>query len=85
MSPRQQTAAIGEALGEEVRFVEQSAAQARARMLRFMPGQVVESTLGILGSPLPAEQRVSPDIARLLGRPARTFAAWARDNTAAFA
>lgn len=85
VSPRQQAAAIGEALGEEVRFVERSAAEARAQMLRFMPEQVVDSTLGILGSPLPAEQRVSPDVARLLGRPARTFAAWARRNTAAFA
>ncbi|MET9592712.1 NAD(P)H-binding protein [Streptomyces sp. NPDC006516] len=85
VTPRQQTAAIGEALGEEVRFVEQSRAEARAQMLRFMPEQVVESTLDILGTPLPEEQRPAADAEKLLGRPARTFATWARRNAAAFA
>ncbi|MFJ8076858.1 NAD(P)H-binding protein [Streptomyces sp. NPDC096176] len=84
VSPRQQTAAIGEALGEPVRFVEQSHEEARTQMLRFMPEPVVDTTLGILGTPSPAEQRVSPDAEHLLGRPPRTFAAWAARNTVAF-
>ncbi|MEU0368701.1 NAD(P)H-binding protein [Streptomyces sp. NPDC006283] len=84
VSPRQQTAAIAEALGEPVRFVEQSHEEARTQMLRFMPEPVVDATLGILGTPSPAEQRVSPDAEHLLGRPPRTFAAWAARNTAAF-
>ncbi|MFF4350778.1 NAD(P)H-binding protein [Streptomyces sp. NPDC001530] len=84
ISPRQQASAIGDALGEPVRFVEQTRAEARAQMLRFMPEPVVESTLGILGTPKAAEQRVSPDVERVLGRPARTFAEWAGRNVAAF-
>jgi uncharacterized protein YbjT (DUF2867 family) len=84
ISPRQQAAAIGDALSETVRFVEQSRAEARARMLGYMPEPVVEATLGVLGAPSAAEQRVSPDAERLLGRPARTFAEWAGRNIAAF-
>jgi hypothetical protein len=49
-----------------------------------MPEAVVETTLAILGEPTPAEQRVTPDVERILGRPPRTYAAWARRNIAAF-
>ncbi|WP_200214260.1 NAD(P)H-binding protein [Micromonospora coerulea] len=81
VSPRRQAAAIGQALGEPVRFVEQTAEQA---LLRFMPEPVVEATLAILGTPTAAEQRVSPDVARVLGRPPRPFAEWARHTVDAF-
>ncbi|MCW3818234.1 NAD(P)H-binding protein [Micromonospora sp. DR5-3] len=84
VTPRQQAAAIGEALGEPVRFVELSHAEARERMLPFMPEPVVATTLSILGTPSPAEQRVSPDVERLLGRAPGTFADWAARNVAAF-
>ncbi|MEU9210346.1 NAD(P)H-binding protein [Streptomyces sp. NPDC048415] len=84
VSPRQQASAIGDALGEPVRFVEQTRQEARAQMLRFMPEPVVEGTLDILGAPKAAEQRVSPDVERVLGRSARTFAQWAERNVAAF-
>lgn len=84
ISPRQQAAAIGDALGESVRFVEQSRAEARNQMLGYLPEPVVEATLGALGTPSAAEQRVSPDVERLLGRPHRTFAEWAARNIAAF-
>ncbi|MFC7584417.1 hypothetical protein ACFQYP_12255 [Nonomuraea antimicrobica] len=53
-------------------------------MLRFMPEPVVESTLGILGTPKAAEQQVSPDVERILGQSPRTFAEWALRNVAAF-
>ncbi|MFC4057381.1 NAD(P)H-binding protein [Planomonospora corallina] len=84
VTPRQQAAAIGDALGEPVRFVEQTPEQARARMLRFMPEPVIETTLAILGAPTPAERRVSPDVERVLGRAPRTYTAWARRNAAVF-
>jgi uncharacterized protein YbjT (DUF2867 family) len=84
ISPRQQVAAIGDALGESVRFVEQSRAEARNQMLRFMPEPVVEATLDILGTPSPAEQLVCPDVERLLGRSPRRFADWAEQHIAAF-
>ncbi|MDX6240144.1 MAG: hypothetical protein QOG10_4964 [Kribbellaceae bacterium] len=84
ISPRQQTSAIADALGEPVRFVEQSRAEAQAQMLQFMPEPVVVATLDILGNPKPGEQRVSHDVERILGRPPRTFAEWVTRNIAAF-
>jgi uncharacterized protein YbjT (DUF2867 family) len=83
-SPRERVAAIDAALGEEVRLVEQPRAEARAQMLQFMPEQAVEATLDILGEPTPAEQRVSPDVERVLGRPPRAYAEWVGRNVAAF-
>lgn len=84
VSPRDQAAAIGEAVGEPVRFVPQTRAEARAGLLSFMPPEIADSTLDILGSPSPSEQRVSQDVARVLGRPPRTFADWAARNAVAF-
>ncbi|MER5219357.1 NAD(P)H-binding protein [Streptomyces flaveus] len=83
-TPRQRAEAIANALGEPVRFIEQTRDEARAQMLRFMPEPVVETTLSILGEPTPAEQRISPDVERLLGRAPRTFADWAQRHIAAF-
>ncbi|MGW2051654.1 NAD(P)H-binding protein [Streptomyces sp. NPDC001858] len=83
-TPRQRAEAIAEALGEPVRFIEQTRDEAHAQMLRFMPEPVVETTLTILGEPTLAEQRISPDVERLLGRAPRTFADWAQRHIAAF-
>jgi uncharacterized protein YbjT (DUF2867 family) len=80
----QRAAAVGEALGTPVRFVEQTREEARALMLRFMPEPAVDETLAIFGKPLPDEQRVSPDVEQVLGRPPRTFAEWAARNAVAF-
>jgi len=84
VTPRQQAEAIGAALGEAVRFVELTRAEAHARMAAFMPEPVVETTLAVLGEPNAAELRLSPDVDRVLGRPPRPFAEWARRNAAAF-
>lgn len=84
VSPRQQAAAIAAAVGDPVEFVELSRADARSRMLAYMPEPVVEATLSILGEPSPEEQRISPDVERVLGRPPRSFAQWATRNAPAF-
>jgi uncharacterized protein YbjT (DUF2867 family) len=84
-SPRERAQAIGDALGETVRFIEQTRDEARAQMLQFMPEPVADGTLAILGEPLPAEQRVSPDVELVLGRAPYSFADWAARNVAAFA
>jgi uncharacterized protein YbjT (DUF2867 family) len=84
IAPRAQAAAIGAAIGEEVTFVELTRGEAAAAMGAFMPPEVVEGTLDILGSPTPDEQHVSGDVAKLLGRDPRSFAAWAADHAAAF-
>lgn len=84
ISPRGQAAVISEALGEEVALVELSREEAHARMARFMPEEVIDGTLDVLGVPLPAEQKTSPDVERILRRPARSFGAWVARNLPAF-
>jgi uncharacterized protein YbjT (DUF2867 family) len=84
ISPRQQTQAIAAALGSPVRFHDLTRDEAKAAMTQSMPAELAEDTLDILGSPNPAELRVSPDVQRVLGRPPRPFADWAARNIAAF-
>ncbi|MFH8632205.1 NAD(P)H-binding protein [Streptomyces lydicus] len=83
-TPRQRAEAIADALGEPLRFIEQTRDEAGAQMLQFMPESVVQTTLAILGEPTPGEQRISPDVERVLGRAPRTFSAWAQRHIAAF-
>ncbi|TKK88138.1 NAD-dependent epimerase/dehydratase family protein [Herbidospora galbida] len=83
-TPRQRAAAIGDAIGEPVTFREQTREEAYAQMITFMPAQVVETTLDILGTPTVHEQRVSSDVEKILGRAPATFADWADRNASAF-
>ncbi|NUS43762.1 MAG: NAD(P)H-binding protein [Mycobacteriaceae bacterium] len=83
-TPRERTAALAEVLGEPVRFVEQSRAQARAEMLAYMPEPVVETTLDVLGRPTAAEAEPTPVVERLLGRPGNPFRGWGARNAALF-
>lgn len=84
ISPREQTTAIADALQTPIRFVDLSREQARQEMLRYMAEPVVEATLAVLGAPSAAEQEVSPDVERLLGRPPRTYTQWVESNIEAF-
>lgn len=83
-TPRQRASAIGDALGEPIRFVEQTRDEARTQMLQFMPEWAVETTLAVLGDPTPAEQRISPTVEQVLGRAPRTFADWVQGHISAF-
>lgn len=85
VSPRQRVQAIGDAIGVDIEFTEQTRNEARAQMLQFMPEPVVDGTLDILGDPTREEQAVSPDLAGVLDREATSFAIWAHRNRAAFA
>jgi len=49
-----------------------------------MPPQAADGTLEVLGAPLPEESAVRPDVERVPGRPARTFADWAAGALPAF-
>ncbi|MFC1407013.1 MULTISPECIES: SDR family oxidoreductase [Streptacidiphilus] len=84
ITPRQQAEAISAALGSPVQFHDLTRDEAKAAMARSMPAELAEDTLTILGSPNPAELRISPDVQRILGRAPHPFAAWAARNTAAF-
>ena len=84
ITPRQQTAAIAAALGSPVQFHDLTRDEAKAAMTQSMPAELADDTLDILGSPSPAELRVSPDVQRVLGRAPRPFADWAARTIAAF-
>ncbi|MER6576326.1 NAD(P)H-binding protein [Nonomuraea sp. NPDC001023] len=83
-TPRQRAAAIGDAIGEPVTFIDQTREEALAQMLTFMPAPVADTTLDILSTPTLREQTVSPDVQKILGRAPATFADWAKRNAAAF-
>ena len=83
-TPRQRTKIIAAAIHQDLAFIEVSPDDAREQMLRFMPAPVADATLAILGHPTPEEAQVSPDVEKVLGRPARSFADWALRNAAAF-
>ncbi|GIE81858.1 NmrA family transcriptional regulator [Actinoplanes philippinensis] len=84
ISPREQTAAIGEAIGEDLHFVEVPREAAQAAMTQFMAPDMAAGSLDVLGSPLPAEQAVSPDVEEVLHRAPGSFANWAARNATAF-
>ncbi|QIY53617.1 NAD(P)H-binding protein [Streptomyces sp. RPA4-5] len=84
ITPRQQAEALAGALGSPVRFHELTRDEAKAAMTQSMPAELADDTLDILGSPSPAELRVSPDVQRVLGRAPRPFADWAARNVTAF-
>ncbi|WP_079407227.1 SDR family oxidoreductase [Streptomyces sp. 3211] len=84
ITPRQQAEAIAATLGSPVGFRELSRDEAKAAMTQSMPAELADDTLDILGSPSPAELRVSPDVQQVLGRAPRPFADWAARNAAAF-
>ncbi|MEV6213162.1 NAD(P)H-binding protein [Nocardia sp. NPDC051833] len=84
VTPRDQAAALAVAIDDPIGFVELTAEQAKENMLRFMPAAVADHTLTILGTPTAAEQQVSGDIERVLGRPATAYAEWALGQRAMF-
>ncbi|WP_232668370.1 NAD(P)H-binding protein [Pseudonocardia sp. TRM90224] len=98
ISLRDQAKAIADALGEEIRFEELTPAQARDayRALGGFAAQAADFLLGFAdydGNPAdPAENAdfdpsvlgVLPTAESVTGRPARTFAQWARDRAGDF-
>jgi hypothetical protein len=67
-----------------VRFHELTRDEAFAMFTQFWPAEIVEGALDALGSPNAAELEPNFEVERLLGRPATSFAAWAKRNAAAF-
>jgi uncharacterized protein YbjT (DUF2867 family) len=84
VSPREQVDALARAVGAPVQFVALSASEARARLVRLLPADAVDGMLAVMGEPHEEEQRVSPDVERVLGRAPRPFSAWAERNAPAF-
>jgi uncharacterized protein YbjT (DUF2867 family) len=82
---RDRTDAIAAARGREVRLVELDPDEAVARWrAEGRPQELIDFLLDVYGD-TPVEGRTVTDtVERVTGRPARTFAAWAREHAAAF-
>ncbi len=85
LSFRQQLAALGDALGREIAVERISRAEQERQMAAFMPGPMVSSLLKGWEAADGTPEAVAETTASLLGRPARTFAQWARENAHTFA
>ncbi|MGV9821802.1 SDR family oxidoreductase [Nocardia xishanensis] len=84
ITPRRQAEIIAATLGSPVRFHDLTREEAKAEMIRFVPAELADDTLDIIGSPSPSELRISPDVQQVLGRAPRPFADWVARNIAAF-
>ncbi|MEU9830754.1 NAD(P)H-binding protein [Streptosporangium sp. NPDC048047] len=86
LSQPEKTAAIGVALGRALSFVETAPEEVRRGMLAAgLPEEVPDRLLGSLADYAREAGPTTGTVRRLLGRPARTYAAWAMDHHAAFA
>lgn len=85
LTTREQVAAIAEALGEPVRLDEVDVDTYRRDLLTQLPEFMVERLVQTRGQvpQLPAELGTDA-VPEVLGRPALTFAEWARDHAADF-
>ncbi|KJY27381.1 NAD(P)H-binding protein [Streptomyces sp. NRRL S-495] len=81
---REQLAVLAEALGREIPVERITRTEAEEQMGRRMPAPVVTSLLNLWEAATHGPAPVHDTTLTLLGRPARTFHQWARENTAAF-
>jgi uncharacterized protein YbjT (DUF2867 family) len=80
-----QAAALAAALGREVRFEALSEEEGRERMRALGSDEAtIDYVLGWRAAPPAWTQQPSPAVAQVTGRPATTFAEWAREHVEAF-
>ncbi|MEV6444802.1 NAD(P)H-binding protein [Amycolatopsis sp. NPDC051716] len=82
----EQLAAIGTAIGRELRFTETTPDEFRTEMRSYGVGDdIISMLLHYWSDTVETPDVVRPTVHRLTGRPARTLAEWARDHAADFA
>ncbi|MEV5974247.1 NAD(P)H-binding protein [Streptomyces sp. NPDC051921] len=82
---REQLAVLADAVGRAVPVEQITRAEAERQMGRFMPPAMVGSLLDLWAAASHGPATVADTTETLLGRPARTYRQWARDNAGAFA
>ncbi|MFD7922410.1 NAD(P)H-binding protein [Streptomyces sp. NPDC059740] len=81
----EQVAAVGRALGREVRFEQISVDEAAAEMAGpHFPEQAARTLLDYFRQTVGTKPVITDEVRRITGRPARTFEEWARDHAADF-
>jgi uncharacterized protein YbjT (DUF2867 family) len=84
LSSRQQVEQIADAIGEPVALTQISHQQQRDELLRFLPGPVTDTLLSYQARRDGVPGKPEGDVQAVLGRPARSFAQWAREHAEAF-
>ncbi|UYM05793.1 NAD(P)H-binding protein [Solicola gregarius] len=85
LDQRDRVRIIGEAVGRDLVFQELAPEQIRQGMLaQGLPEEIPDRLLGSLADYAQSPGPSTDTVERLLGRPARSFAAWAADNAGAF-
>ncbi|MFD7411166.1 NAD(P)H-binding protein [Kitasatospora purpeofusca] len=84
ITQREQLADLAEALGRPLEFEELTDAEAREALAPIVPIWVMDAVVGYWANSDGVPTEVSDTVERLTGRPARTFAEWARDHAADF-
>ncbi|MET9555427.1 NAD(P)H-binding protein [Streptomyces sp. NPDC006645] len=85
LTQRQEAEAIGEAVGRPVVVRRQDADEAREQYAAWSGRAFAEATLGYYATLVADPERVSDDVERVTGHPARSFARWADDHREDFA
>ncbi|MEU0534381.1 NAD(P)H-binding protein [Amycolatopsis tolypomycina] len=86
LTAEQQVAILAEAIGRPLKYVEETESAAKERLIRMYgwPAKAIDGLFALKRESAPHERVVFDTIERLLGRPPRTFAAWARENASAY-
>lgn len=81
LTPRKMVQIISAAIGQEVKLIDMTEAEAREEWKAAgHPQQVIEFLLWVYGNTPPIGYTVVPTVEQVSGRPPRTFAQWAADH-----
>jgi uncharacterized protein YbjT (DUF2867 family) len=80
LRPAEQVAILGRVLERDLRYEPQSDDEARAAMAGRFPDEVVDAFFAFYSAGEYDDSIVRPDLPRIIGRPARSFADWAAAN-----
>jgi uncharacterized protein YbjT (DUF2867 family) len=85
LTQEEQLALIGNAIGKDLRVVEQTPEEARQAMLAMGADKILaESSVHYWASLVDDPEPVTPDYKNLTGNPGRTFHQWAQDHADTF-
>ncbi len=86
LTTQRQVAILAEAIGRPLEYVEETESAAKERLIRVYgwPAKAIDGLFALKRESAPHEHVVFDTVERLLGRPPRTFAAWARENASAY-
>ncbi|MFD0560022.1 uncharacterized protein YbjT (DUF2867 family) [Stackebrandtia endophytica] len=85
LSLREKIDIFGEALGRDIRLIEQTAEEARVSMSQEgVPADMIEFLLEVFSAPPVEANTVNDNVEKVTGRPARSFVEWVTEHADRF-